>query len=72
MAEHEHPARWHRVFWACALGILPICLLILGGLRALQTASVVASLPLLLVYVLLVISTIRLLKSVDESGLIPR
>jgi BCCT family betaine/carnitine transporter len=63
MAEHEHPDRWHRVFWACALGVLPVCLLLLGGLRALQTASVVASIPLLLVYVLLVLSTIRMLRA---------
>jgi len=72
MTEHEHPDRWHRVFWACALGVLPVCLLMLGGLRALQTASVVASIPLLFVYVLLVVSTLRMLKTGDQSGGIVR
>ena len=62
LGEHDHPARWHRIFWAVALGILPICLLFLGGLRVLQTASVVASIPLLLVYLLLAVSAVKTLR----------
>jgi len=58
----QHPARWHRVFWAAALGILPACLLYIGGLKALQTASVVASLPLLVVYAMLYAAIIKTLK----------
>ena len=60
MSEHEHPARWHRVFWAFALGVLPVCLLFLGGLKVLQTASIVASLPILGVYLLLGLSTLKM------------
>ncbi|MFP6641371.1 MAG: BCCT family transporter [Myxococcota bacterium] len=63
LPEHAHPARWHRVFWAIALGLLPFSLLFLGGLRVLQTASVVASVPLLAVYVMLAISTLKMLRS---------
>ncbi len=63
LGEHDHPERWHRVFWAFALGVLPVTLLFLGGLRMLQTASVVASLPLVGVYLLLAISA---LKTLDE------
>ena len=37
-------------------------LLFLGGLRALQTASVIASVPLLLVYVILGWSIVKVLK----------
>jgi BCCT family betaine/carnitine transporter len=58
----EHPARAHRVYWAIALGFLPAVLLFLGGLRSLQTASVVASVPLLIVYVILGWSIVRVLK----------
>ncbi len=58
----EHPARAHRVYWAIALGFLPSVLLFLGGLRVLQTASVVASVPLLLVYVILAWSIVKTLK----------
>ena len=59
----EHPIRAHRVYWAIALGFLPAVLLFLGGLTALQTASVVASVPLLLVYILLAWSIVATLKA---------
>lgn len=68
LAPGEHPARWHRVFWAAALGILPASLLYLGGLKALQTASVVASLPLLVVYGLLYASIIKTLRHWKPSS----
>ena len=58
----EHPARWHRVFWAFALGILPITLLFLGGLESLQTAAVVVSFPLIFVGVLMSMSLVRSLR----------
>ena len=61
--EDGHPMRWHRMFWAAALGMLPIVLLFVGGLRELQTASLVASLPLLFVYGLLVVSILRTLSA---------
>ncbi len=61
----EHPIRAHRVYWAIALGFLPAVLLFLGGLTALQTASVVASVPLLLVYILLVGSIIKTLRTLN-------
>ena len=64
----EHPARWHRVFWAIALGILPASLLYLGGLKALQTASVIASLPLLVVYGILFAAIIRTLRAVYAAS----
>ena len=50
---HEHPVRWHRLFWAFFLGILPITLIYLGGLRMLQSAMVIISVPLLVVLVIL-------------------
>jgi len=67
LAEGEHPTRRHRVFWAFGLGALPLTLLWLGGLRALQTASVLASAPLLVVYGLLAVSTIRMLRDSQKT-----
>ena len=58
----QHPVRAHRVYWAVALGFLPSVLLYLDKLRALQTASVVASVPLLLVYIILAWSIVKTLK----------
>ena len=66
LREHEHPTRRHRIFWAAALGLLPVVLLFVGGLRELQTASLVASLPLIFVYILLAVSTIRTLRKASK------
>ncbi len=66
MAEDGHPVRMHRVIWAFMLGLLPICLLYLGGLRMLQSASVVASIPILVVYIMLTVSMLRTLRQVSD------
>jgi len=60
--ESRQPPRWLRVFWALGLGALPLTLLYVGGLRELQTASLVGSLPVMLLYVLMAISIVRTLR----------
>lgn len=66
---HEHPARLHRVFWAFAIGGLPISLIYVGGLLSLQSAVVVTSVPLLLVFGLLAASLIKgLVEDTPRSG----
>ncbi len=56
----EEPARWHRVLWASTLGILPLALLSIGRqsevITALQTASLIVSIPMLLVSGMMLIS----------------
>ena len=64
----EHPLRYHRVYWAFALGTLPAVLLFLGGLTVLQTATVVASVPLLLIYGLLAWSIVKTLNTIDYQA----
>ena len=51
LAAQEHPSRAHRIFWACLLGLLPITLIYMGGLRPLQSAVTLASVPLLVIFV---------------------
>ena len=65
----QEPARWLRLFWAVVLGMLPIALMKIGGLEALKTASLVASLPLLLVFLLMGISLWLSLR--DDEGRSP-
>ncbi|MED5261122.1 MAG: BCCT family transporter [Myxococcota bacterium] len=61
-----HPSRGHRSFWALAVAVLPIALMAVGGLKSLQTVSLVASVPLLGVGVLLALSLLRRLR--DEPA----
>ena len=68
LREDRHPVRWHRVFWALTLGVLPAALLFAGGLKALQTASIVASLPLVVIYAVLAVSTVKMLREFDDHS----
>ncbi|NKC01506.1 MAG: BCCT family transporter [Pseudomonadales bacterium] len=66
LAEGEDPSRAHRIFWACLLGLLPITLIYMGGLRPLQSAVTIASVPLLVV---LCVSTYALSKNLKKDAL---
>ena len=56
------PATSQRIFWAFAPGAVPIALVYLDGLEPVKAAAVVASLLLLLGYVLFAWSLLRMLR----------
>jgi BCCT family betaine/carnitine transporter len=59
----RNPARWNRLFWACALGIVPVTLIFVeGGIKVVLSATIVVSLPLIAVGVLLAVSLLRMLR----------
>ncbi len=62
----EHPIRWHRVFWAFMLIVLPITLMYIDDLTAVKNASIIASIPLLVIFVLITIALFKELKDDDE------
>ena len=45
----EEPPTWQRVFWALSEGVVAAVLLLAGGLKALQTASITSALPFVVV-----------------------
>ena len=49
---NEHPPARFRVFWGLSIGAVAGVLLLAGGLKALQTASIVAALPYSVVLIL--------------------
>jgi BCCT family betaine/carnitine transporter len=59
LKDGEHPARWHRLFWAFILGLLPIFMMYVGGLTIIRSGVLVASVPLLLVGVGMIVSLIK-------------
>jgi len=71
LKEGDHPARWHRLFWAFALAILPVTLMFVGGRSGLQAAVLVVSLPLLFVGALLGVSLMRTLRALPAEALQP-
>jgi BCCT family betaine/carnitine transporter len=58
----EDPQRWNRVFWALALAVLPLTLMFIGGLKVIQSATLIVSLPLIFVGVLMSVSLMKQLK----------
>jgi BCCT family betaine/carnitine transporter len=59
----DDPARWHRVFWAFALAVLPISLMFIGGLKTMQVVLLVVSLPVLIVGVVMSVSLVKTLRA---------
>lgn len=53
---NDEPSRWQRLFWAFALVLLPIALMMVGGLDSLKTAALISALPLILVYFMMAAS----------------
>ncbi len=62
----DDPARWHRVFWALALGALPATFMFVGGFAVLQTTVLIVSLPILGVGLVMSVSMLRSLRA-DEA-----
>ena len=55
------PLKANRLFWAFALCLLPFSLMLVGGERALEvlkTASILASVPLIVIFIFMMISFI--------------
>lgn len=48
---NSSPARWHRLFWAGVLGLLPIFMMFVGGLEIIRSGVLIVSLPLLFVVI---------------------
>ena len=68
LVPEDHPAREHRVFWAFLLGLLPITLVYMGGLKPLQSAVTLASVPLYVVTVILTISLWRSIHAAEQAS----
>ena len=62
----DDPARWHRVFWAFALGALPITLLFIGGLKVMQVVLLIVSVPILFVGIAMCMALVRSLR--EDAG----
>jgi len=60
----DDPARWHRVFWAFALGVMPVALMLLDTpLRPIQVVLLIVSLPILIVGVVMSVGLVKTLRA---------
>ena len=63
LKEGENPTRWHRLYWAAILGLLPVFMMFVGGLDIIRSGVLVASLPLVFIGIAMTVSLTRSLKS---------
>ena len=64
----DNPARWHRVFWALALGLMPAALMLMDSeLRPIQVILLIVSLPILFVGIAMSVALVKTLKA-DCAG----
>ena len=63
----DDAAGWLRVFWAAVTGVLTIGMLLVGGIPALQNATIVMGLPFSVVMVLVMFGLMKALREDDRS-----
>lgn len=56
---NDHPPQRFRIIWGLSEGIVAAVLLLAGGLKALQTASIAAALPISLVILFMVFGLLK-------------
>jgi BCCT family betaine/carnitine transporter len=68
----EEPAVWNRLFWAFVLGGVSLVLMLIGGLKPLQTASIVVGLPLTVLMLILLVAFLKDIKKDYGRGNAPK
>jgi len=53
---------WQRVYWAVGIGVVAAILLLVGGLNALQTMTIVSALPFAIVLLIAIVGLIKSLR----------
>ena len=56
---YEEPARWNRILWTLMLALVGIGLLSVGGLKAVQTSTILVALPMIPVLIIMSASLVR-------------
>ncbi len=64
----QNPPVAQRVYWAVLEGVIAAVLLLVGGLKALQTASITAALPFCLVMIVMCVALVRGLRNDRRFG----
>lgn len=63
----QEPPGWNRISWVFVLGILALILMAIGGLKAVQTSSVLVSFPMLFIFIIIIIGFFKVIKE-DNWG----
>ena len=64
LGPNQNPTRGHRLFWALVIGVLPIFMMLVGGLQVIRLGVLIGSFPVLFIGIGMAIS---LVKSLNQS-----
>ena len=70
----EEPPVWMCIFWSLGIGAISISLLLIGGIAPAQTVSIVASVPLSIVVIIMIVSFFKDLRRkgwVENGEVVP-
>ena len=67
----QEPARANRLIWAFVLAFVAVGLLVVGGLKTVQSSTLITALPLIPVLALLALSLLRTLKRAFGAATAP-
>jgi BCCT family betaine/carnitine transporter len=62
LEEDAEPARWNSFLWALILVTISISLLLFNALKPLQTTSIVAAFPLMIILIIVAVSFFKMIK----------
>jgi glycine betaine transporter len=65
-----NPTVGQRLTWGFFIGAISVLLLVTGGLKAVQTASIIAALPFAFVMIAMMFSVTKLLKYESEGAVV--
>lgn len=61
----QEPAAWNRISWVIVLGVMTLILLAIGGLKALQTSSIIMSFPMIFIFIIIIYGFFKATKEDD-------
>lgn len=69
LKQNEDPQRWLRLLWAFSLAVIPVGFMLMGSpLGVLQTASIVAALPVSIIVIITALSFVKMVNNDIKSG----
>jgi len=69
---YQEPARWNRILWTLLLAMVGVGLLSVGGLKAVQSSTVLVALPMIPVLIIMAASMLRWAYKDFGADLAPR
>jgi L-carnitine/gamma-butyrobetaine antiporter len=62
LSGYEEPAGWNKVFWSIAMGVVTVALVSLNQFKTIQTITVIAAVPMIVITIMVLVSFMKSIK----------